>query len=74
VRKSIEPPAGLRPQEDKIFRQVVASCSPDHLRKSDIPVLTAFATATHLSRFYAGRIGESHGALKAWEAAARLQI
>ena len=74
VRKAIEPPAELKPQEDKIFREVVASCSPDHFRNSDIPMLTAFGTATHLSRFYAGRVGDSDGALKAWEAATRLQI
>jgi hypothetical protein len=74
ARKPIEPPKGLKPQEEAIFIEVVASCSPDHFRKSDIPMLTAFATATHLSRSYAGRIGESDGALKAWESATRLQI
>jgi hypothetical protein len=74
VRKPIEPPKGLKPQEEAIFVEVVAACSPDHFRKSDIPMLTAFATATHLSRFYATRIGESDGALKAWEAATRVQI
>ena len=36
--------------------------------------MMAFATATRLSHLYAERIGESEGALKAWEAAARLQI
>src|SRR4029077_7509272 len=46
----------------------------NHFRKADIPVLTAFATATHLSRFYADQIGETETAFKNWEAAVRLQI
>jgi hypothetical protein len=29
---------------------MVASCDANHFRKSDIPILTAFATATHLSQ------------------------
>ena len=74
ARKPIEPPAELKAKEAEIFRQVVASCEANHFRKSDIPILTAFATATHLSRFYADRIGESEGAFKQWEAASRLQI
>ena len=37
-------------------------------------MLTAFATATHLSRFYADQIGETETAFKNWEAAVRLQI
>jgi len=74
ARKPIEPPKGLKPQEEAIFTEVVASCSPDHFRKSDIPMLTAFATATHLARFFAGKIGESPDALKAWSEATRLQI
>jgi hypothetical protein len=73
-RKTIEPPADLKPQAAEIFREMVASCAANHFRKSDIPILTAFATATHLSRFYAERIGESEGAFKAWEAAARLHL
>ena len=43
----------------------------NHFRKADI---TAFATATHLSRFYADQIGETETAFKNWEAAVRLQI
>jgi hypothetical protein len=46
ARKPIEPPADLKAQEAAIFRQVVASCDANHFRKSDIPILTAFATAT----------------------------
>ena len=46
----------------------------NHFRKADIPVLTTFATATHLSRFYADQIGETETAFKNWEAAVRLQI
>jgi len=61
-----QPPPELKAKEAEIFRQVVASCDANHFRKSDIPILTAFATATHLSRFYA--------AFKQWEAASRLQI
>jgi hypothetical protein len=53
---------------------VVDSCAANHFRKSDIPILTAFATATHLSRFYAERIGETETAFKYWEAAVRLQL
>jgi phage terminase small subunit len=73
ARKPIKPPTDLKPQEAEIFRQVVASCDANHFRKSDIPILTAFATAT-LSRYYAGVIGEGEGAFKLWEAATRLQI
>jgi hypothetical protein len=64
ARKPIEPPAGLKPQEAAIFRQTVAACAANHFRKADIPVLTAFATATHLSRFYAELIGESADAFR----------
>ena len=74
ARKPIQPPADLKAQEAAIFRQVVASCNSNHFRKSDIPILTAFATATHLSRFYAESIGESSDAFKNWEAAVRLQV
>jgi phage terminase small subunit len=74
ARRPIEPPADLKPKEAEIFRQVVASCDANHFRKSDIPIVTAFATATHLSRFYADRIGESEGAFTQWEKASRLQI
>ena len=74
ARKPIEPPTDLKEQEAAIFRQVVASCDANHFRSSDISILTAFATATHLSRYYASQIGEGEGAFKLWEAAARLQI
>ena len=74
ARKPIEPPAGLKQQEAAIFRQTVAACAANHFRKADIPVLIAFATATHLSRFYAEQIGETETAFKNWEAAVRLQI
>ena len=74
ARKPIEPPPDLKAQESAIFRQLVASCGSNHFRKSDIPILTAFATATHLSRFYAELIGESADAFKNWEAAVRLQV
>ena len=74
ARKPIEPPPTLKAPEARIFREVVESCAVNHFRKADIPVLTAFATATHLSRFYAELIGESEGAFKNWEAAVRLQI
>ncbi len=69
--KPIEPPATLKAPEARIFREVVASCAVNHFRKADI---TAFATATHLSRFYADQIGETETAFKNWEAAVRLQI
>jgi hypothetical protein len=72
--KAIEPPPGLKEQEAEIFRNVVASYAPNNFRKSDVPILTAFATATHLSRFYAERIGENESVFKNWEAAARLQV
>ncbi|MGA8436530.1 MAG: hypothetical protein WB713_17460 [Methyloceanibacter sp.] len=71
ARKPIEPPATLKAPEARIFREVVASCAVNHFRKADI---TAFATATHLSRFYADQIGETETAFKNWEAAVRLQI
>jgi phage terminase small subunit len=74
ARRPIEPPADLKRQEAEIFREVVAACAANHFRKSDIPILTAFATATHLSRYYAERIGETEGAFKNWEAAARMQV
>jgi hypothetical protein len=74
ARKPIEPPADLKAPEARIFNQVVDACAPNHFRKSDIPILTAFATATHLSRFYAERIGETETAFKNWEAAVRLQL
>ena len=71
ARKPIEPPATLKAPEARIFGKVVASCAVNHFRKADI---TAFATATHLSRFYADQIGETETAFKNWEAAVRLQI
>jgi hypothetical protein len=50
ARKPIEPPAGLKPQEARIFRETVASCDPLQFRRSDIPMLVAFATTTHLAK------------------------
>jgi len=74
ARKTMEPPTDLRPAVCEIFREVVASCDANHFRKSDIPMLAQFAVATHLSRFYAERIGETDGAFKLWSEAAKLQI
>jgi phage terminase small subunit len=74
ARKPVEPPADLKPQEAAIFRDVVASCDPTHFRKSDVPILAALCTATYLSRFYAGQIGEDATAFKNYVETTKLVI
>jgi phage terminase small subunit len=73
-RKPLEPPQGLQPQEEEIFRELVASCDPRHFRKADIPMLVSYCTATHLARCYASDIGDDPTALKAWTECTKLQI
>jgi hypothetical protein len=74
ARKPVEPPPELKPQEAAIFREVVASCDPTHFRKSDLPMLAGFCTATYLARFYADQIGEDPAAFKQYVEATKLQI
>jgi hypothetical protein len=73
-RRPLECPPGLEPQEAAIFREVVASCDPQHFRRADLPLLISYCTATHLARCYASDIGSDATALKAWIEATKLQI
>jgi phage terminase small subunit len=72
--KPVECPAGLPREVEQIFRDVVASCVPQHFRKSDIPLLVNYSVACHLVRFYFGLIGEDETAFRFWTEATKLMI
>jgi phage terminase small subunit len=73
-RKPIDPPPELSAIEAAIFRELVGACDPTHFRVSDRPLLSALCTAIHLSRFYAGEIGEDPTAFKSYTEATKLVI
>lgn len=48
-------PASLTPRERNIFSEIVAACSPQHFRTSDIPLLQSYVTATLTARATASK-------------------
>ena len=70
---TIDPPADLAPAVAEVFKETVASCSPKHFRKSDIPVLTSYATATVLATHYAKSMVDA-AAIKTWNEIVKLQL
>ena len=71
-RKKLEPPADLKAEEAQIFRQLVSACAPDHFVKSDIPLLVAYCTSIHLSRWAADAIESDNSFFTTWERATRM--
>jgi hypothetical protein len=46
----LEPPSYLTRPETELFEELVAACSADHFRISDLPVLVSLVQATLLAR------------------------
>jgi hypothetical protein len=53
-------PDFLNDREAVIFASIVDSCSPDHFRKSELPLLCSYVTAVNLSRWHASQVNEGH--------------
>lgn len=51
----ITAPSTLRPNEKKLFNEIVRACAPNHFRVSDTYMLSSFVTATLLSRSTANK-------------------
>jgi len=62
-------PSTLTPREKKVFNEIVAACSPQHFRTSDIPLLQSYVTATLTARATANK----PKMFAVFEKAARLQ-
>ncbi len=62
-------PASLTTAERAMFAEMTASCSAEHFRRSDIPLMISYIEATLLAR-YAARDPER---IAIWEKAIKLQ-
>ena len=74
ARRTLNAPAGMPAKAQEIFANTVASCAANHFRASDLSLLEQFCVAAHLASFYAARIGETDGTLKAWIEATKLMV
>lgn len=69
----LRPPADLGKNEARLFREIVASCSPSHFVHSDAPLLAAYCTAVCISRDAARELATDAAAIVAWEKSTRMQ-
>ena len=67
------PPLDLNAAEAKLFRELVASCAPEHFLHSDLPLLVSFVQATLLSRRAATALAKNVEMIGIWEKATRMQ-
>jgi len=67
------PPLDLTAPEAKLFREMVASCAPDHFVQSDLPLLISYVQATILSRRASTAIAKDVAMVGVWEKATRMQ-
>ena len=72
-RQRLVPPLDLNASEAKLFRELVASCAPDHFVQSDMPLLVSFVQATLLSRAAATALAKDVAMIGIWEKATRMQ-
>jgi hypothetical protein len=72
-RRRLEPPNDLAPNEAALFREIVATCSPDHFVESDRYLLVSFVQSTLLSRKAAKVLHTDASALQVWDRATKMQ-
>ena len=72
-RTALRSPADLAADEARLFRELVASCAPDHFVASDVPLLVSYVQATKFSRRAAEKLDKDASMLVVWERATKVQ-
>ena len=67
ARNRLQPPADLRGDAAALFRELVASCHPDHFVVSDRPLLVAYCEVATASRHLARQSRKNPKLVPAWE-------
>jgi hypothetical protein len=73
ARRRLQPPADLDENEARLFRDVVASCAPEHFVASDAPLLATYVQSVLLSRRAAADLAADPRALSRWERVTGMQ-
>src|SRR5262245_32301114 len=70
--RRLEPPATLAPEDQDLFRQLVASCSPNHFSPADAPLLARYCEGNRLCHAAFMASMKDPGHVPHWERAARV--
>jgi len=69
----VSPPPNLTAAEARLFRELVASCHPQHFVASDVHLLVSYVQATLASRHWAKLAAKDPKLILQWDRATRMQ-